>query len=227
MQRKTAQSRKFNFNRKSSRSKASSAKRQFENLERRLLLASDFNYDHGLALQALDASLLADAVDIRLVRTSDNLTLHSVSLSDFTGVVNIKGSSLGDTLRFDPTLANLGGLKSVSFDGKLGNDSTFVEGNLKTNGQPVNLASESITVLTGVSISTRLQDASGVSTGDSAAITLIGKVSNFNRNRLYWPGFPPAVTFRLATSPSTSVISRQQQNRCSAIWYCQSWLPIG
>ncbi len=175
MQRKTAQSRKFNFNRKSSRSKASSAKRQFENLERRLLLASDFNYDHGLALQALDARLLADTVDIRLVRTSDNLTLHSVSLSDFTGVVNIKGSALGDTLRFDPSLANLGGLKSVSFDGKLGNDSTFVEGKLQTNGQPVNLVSESITVLTGVSISTRLQDASGVSTGDSAAITLIGK----------------------------------------------------
>ncbi len=141
-----------------------------------MLLASDFNYDQSLALLGLDARLEAGPTDIRLVRVSDTTTLHSLPLADFTGVINLKGSAFEDTLRFDPSLGNLGTtLKSVSFDGRAANDVVTVEGLLKTNGHAVNLSAESITVLAGASISTRLQDAAGVTTGDSGEITLTGK----------------------------------------------------
>ena len=90
-----------------------------------MLLASDFSYDQSAALFGFSGRLKVNDVltEIQLVNTNNaSVVLHSVSLADFSGNVDIKGSFQNDTLILDKSLGQLNVLGSVRFNGGLGAD---------------------------------------------------------------------------------------------------------
>ena len=143
-----------------------------------MLLASDFSYDQSAALFGFSGRLkVNDALtEIQLVNTNNaSVVLHSVSLADFSGNVDIKGSFQNDTLILDKSLGQLNVLGSVRFNGGLGADTGTFEGNLNTHGQILTFTAETISVLANAILSTQKVDATGTIFSDAGNISFDGK----------------------------------------------------
>ncbi len=114
-----------------------------ENLENRLLLASDFVYDRSAFLIGFHAKLTNTPTEIRLVDTNTNVVLHTLARADFTGNVNIVGSQANDTLVLDGPAQPF---QKFSFEGKNGDDRVTLLGSIVSPGFDVLLDAETITV---------------------------------------------------------------------------------
>ncbi len=152
-------------------------KRCIEQLEFRHLMASDFVYDRTGDLLGFNARLQYDAgsAQIQLVSASNSSNvLRSLAVADFSGKVDIRGSTVADSLIFDSSLGNLNVLGPVLFQGAAGKDTVRFEGPLNTRGSDLTVSSESITLGSGARLSTQKLDAQGLPIANSGAISLSG-----------------------------------------------------